>query len=300
MNRKVQSVDNFSQQLSAKGLCATFADSMDFVLESTGVGVWEWHLPSGQVIYSRQWSRMTGYGQEESAATNGWHAAVLPEDLPVIHKEMKRYLEKVKKGYFAVEFRVRRKDGQIIWVLDKGAAVEWSEEGEPVRLIGFIQDITRSRAAELEVQAGQAHLEHVAEIAGLAPWTWDVPEDGIRFGKEFSAMIGYRPQPISLTQEDWEALCHPQDIPAMRTAIEGCLAGRNDSFSQEVRLRHKDGHYLWTLNSGRVTAWDAGKPARLDGGQMDIAMLQRTQWKLQHTLDENQRSYQIMQKAVEE
>ena len=94
MNRKVQSGDNFSQQLSAKGLCATFADSMDFVLESTGVGVWEWHLPSGLVLYTRQWGRLSVQGLDVRPATNGGHGLLLPKTSPAIHTKILLYVDK--------------------------------------------------------------------------------------------------------------------------------------------------------------------------------------------------------------
>ena len=70
-----------------------------------------------------------------------------PDDL----KNSIELLEKHFRGeteYYDCECRMKHKDGQWIWILDRGKVVETDEEGNPIKMYGTHQDITRSKQTE--------------------------------------------------------------------------------------------------------------------------------------------------------
>src|SRR5690606_23420974 len=49
------------------------------------------------------------------------------------------------------------------------------------------------------------------------------------------------------------------------------IYGAASHIETELRLRHKDGHWIWVLDRGGVVEWDAqGRPTRVVGVQTDI------------------------------
>jgi PAS domain S-box-containing protein len=140
-------------------------------LEAVGDGVWDWRPKTGVVNHSRSWARMLGYEQSEIDRTfASWSTRIHPDDLPGVNRALAEHLEG-RTLLYVQEYRLRRKNGGYIWVLDRGVAVERSADGAPLGVVGICSDISERRRLEedlarknLEMQQLQTALaEH--EIA---------------------------------------------------------------------------------------------------------------------------------------
>lgn len=133
------------------------------VMEATQEGVWDWHLPTGRLVHNRQWYEMLGYDESELTGMMDDFVARLTDDT------RGEVIEAVRKaldsgGRYISEHRMLRKDGQMIWVLDRGAVVAWDDNGAPVRMVGSIADITARKLMEDELR----RAKHDAEAASVA------------------------------------------------------------------------------------------------------------------------------------
>ena len=96
-------------------------------------------------------------------------ALVYPEDRVRVEAAVARAVE--IGGSFEVEYRLRRPDGETLWLLGRGDVVS-DDQGKPVRVLGVAMDVSERKAAdrereELERQLRQAHkLEAVGRLAG--------------------------------------------------------------------------------------------------------------------------------------
>ena len=115
----------------------------------------KWHYVSPQV------EAIFGYTQEEwLAGSENWIRFVSEEDLPLIEAAEENCM-RFKR--FQAEYRLRRKDGRIIWLSDNAVFVPGSES-HPL-MEGIIVDITERRVLEDQLQ--QAHrMEAVGRLAG--------------------------------------------------------------------------------------------------------------------------------------
>ena len=131
---------------------------LNFVLHATGEGMWDWHIPSGSVAHNERWPDLLGYGTGELANTmEDFTRCLLPEELPDIQAALHRCLS--GEAPYAHEHRMRRKDGRIIWVLDRGDVVERDADGKPLRRVGSVADITARTQAEERTEQVNANLE---------------------------------------------------------------------------------------------------------------------------------------------
>ncbi|MBC7446256.1 MAG: PAS domain S-box protein, partial [Polaromonas sp.] len=102
------------------------------------------------------------------------------------------------------------------------------------------------------------------------------------------AMMGYDfatlgPQNMS----DWRNRIHPDEAPAIQAALQQHFRGETRYFEYEHRIRHRDGHWVWVLDRGKVSSWTPeGRPLVMSGTQMDITDKQAIQQAL-HTSEEN-------------
>ena len=123
-----------------------------FALEGSGLGVWDWHLPSNKVYFSPVWKSMLGYAEAEvSDSRTEWSEQVHPEDLLVTLTAVNEYLTGRAQAYDHAH-RMRCKDGSYKWIRDRGMVIERAADGTPVRMIGTHSDVTESTEARLQVQ----------------------------------------------------------------------------------------------------------------------------------------------------
>ncbi len=280
---------------------AVFKNSLEVIIDATKIGLWDWHLPSGKVIYSRQWEKILGYDEGELPQTvESWEKAVLPEDLAIAEKSINDYMEGRTGGYEA-EFRIVCKNGDIIWAQDKGTFTEWDEDGKPVRLVGVLQDIERIKKAEEELINQKEQLDFVARLSELGMWDWDLRTQTISYNDEYIHMLGYTQDEITGTMDEWEKFNHPDDLPISSAALDDYLSGKTDEYFCEIRMRHKDGHYVWTLDMGRIAEWDEkGNPTRVLGGHLNIDKLKKAEQKLQLALTEIEKHNASLEDEIRE
>jgi diguanylate cyclase (GGDEF)-like protein/PAS domain S-box-containing protein len=130
-----------------------------YALESSGDGVWDWNVQTGDVMYSKRWKALLGYAEDELANdVLVWQNLVHPLDLPVAEAALKAYFDGEADSYVS-EYRMRCKDGRWIWILGRGMVVSRDNEGQPLRMIGTHTDITTRKQGEHSLREILGDLE---------------------------------------------------------------------------------------------------------------------------------------------
>lgn len=120
----------------------------NFALASAGQGVWSLDMRAGGTTYSATWVEMLGYDEGElDGDPERWLTMIHPDDLGGVEAADRAHASG-KTEYFEAEFRMRRKDGSWIWILDRGKALERAGDGTLIRAIGSLTDITSRKEAE--------------------------------------------------------------------------------------------------------------------------------------------------------
>jgi PAS domain S-box-containing protein len=134
-------------------------------LEAFGTGIWDWHVPSGELYLSPNWKAQLGFDDAELPnAYRTWEGLVHPNDLPGVLARLHAYLDGNIPSYDA-EFRMRGKDGQYRWIRARGQVTERDQVGQPVRLIGIHDDITRQKEAELALRRSEDKFVNLFDLS---------------------------------------------------------------------------------------------------------------------------------------
>jgi len=141
-------VQNITESKLARVALLDSESRWKLALESSGDGVWDWHIPSGVEFYSKRLLEM--YGFEEGEIANA--AAELdqrthPQDRAQMEQDRDWHFQGLTPTYHN-EHRVRCKDGSWKWVLSRGMVISRDNAGQPLRMIGTHTDITERKDAE--------------------------------------------------------------------------------------------------------------------------------------------------------
>lgn len=132
---------------------------LSLVLEATEEGVWDWQVQSGELYNSPTGARLLGYEADELDGTfDQFRRCLLDEDVAGVFAAIEATLSG-STGRFNLEHRMRRKDGKLVWVANRGSVVARDAAGRPTRMLGTISDISERRQGEEKLRAALAERE---------------------------------------------------------------------------------------------------------------------------------------------
>jgi PAS domain S-box-containing protein len=212
-----------------------------FALEGAGEGVWDWNVQTNIIYYSRRWKEMLGYTEAEIGNTlSEWDNRLHPEDKAKCYEDLKNHFSG-KTPIFVSEHRIRCKEGNYIWVMDRGTVVEWTDDQKPLRVIGTLSDITRQKTIEAGLRESESRFRQFIEQAPTAIAMFDTQMHYLAASQRWLADYG-------LTGSDILGRSHYEVFPEIgddwRRIHRHCLAGHVEH-KEEDRFERKDGTTQW-------------------------------------------------------
>ena len=141
---------------------------------------------------------------------------------------------------------------------------------------GILYDITEWRQTEAELAQSRLQLEDVLVGANVGTLEWNVQTGKVRFNEIWAKNLGYTLTEVNiglffLGANGWKFLTHPDDIPYANEMLQRHFSGELPYHQVEVRMRHKNGKWLWIRQEGKVKTWTHdGKPVLMYGTHTDI------------------------------
>ncbi len=121
-------------------------------LDSHEMGVWDWALDSGKVLFSPRWKSMLGYAEDDiDGNVDAWEQLIHPDDRAGVMQSLQDYFVGNNPDYRA-DLRLRTKQGGYRWIYTCGKVTHWSPDGKPLRMIGTHTDIDARKLAEAILQ----------------------------------------------------------------------------------------------------------------------------------------------------
>jgi PAS domain S-box-containing protein len=168
---------------------------------AASIGSWDWNVQTGALHWSDEIEPMFGFGRGEFGATyEAFLERVHPEDRKFVIDSVDACIKEEKD--YAIEHRIVWLDGTVRWVSEIGDFIR-DEEGQVIRMLGVVQDITERKRAE----------EKISELARFPdenPYpVLRIAQDGaILYANEASApMLGFWGCDIDeCLPDDWRQL----------------------------------------------------------------------------------------------
>ncbi len=135
-------------------------ERLDLSLTGAGLGLWDWDLITGEVVFDERYVSAIGFAPEGGLPTLGrqWFARMHPEDEPFVTKAVQDHLDG-RTERLSVEFRMPMPAGQWRWVHSRGRITGRDGSGRPSRITGTLTDITGRKLAEQALRKAHDELE---------------------------------------------------------------------------------------------------------------------------------------------
>ena len=130
-----------------------------------------------------------------------------------------------------------------------------------------------------ELEAQKESYEQAIEGAQIGLWDWNLETDELYFSPTWKAMLGFSDEEFPHTFDAWESRVHPDDLENALKAVDDNIKGLTPHYQCILRMRHKDGHWIWIDDRGKTFFDKNGKATRMVGIQNDITVVKESEAK---------------------
>ena len=147
----------------------------------------------------------------------------------------------------------------------------------------LLYDRLSRKIRELQQSEERYELAVTGSAAGI--WDWDIASDQVYYSDRLKALLGYTPDELSDTLDEFWNRLHPDDYEAARLAVAQHLKERVP-YIIDFRLQTKSGEYRWFHARGQAL-WDkTGKATRMSGSITDITARKQAEEGLRQSYSE--------------
>lgn len=243
-------------------------ERLNFLVKNSSDSLVILNSDGSQRFVSPAAERITGYqvGELEGRTID---TLIHPDDLEEVMAAWHEAVEHPEKTVTVQYRHIHKTRG---WVFSEAIAQSFLTEPAIHGVIASVRDITERKLVEDSLREQRWRLASIIEGTNIGTWEWNVQTGDVRVNERWAQMLGYTLDeltPVSI--KTWKMLCHPDDFKCSAELLEQHFVGHQPYYHFESRMRHKDGHWIWILDSGCVvTRTKYGKPLMMFGTHADI------------------------------
>ncbi|MEW5803296.1 MAG: PAS domain S-box protein [bacterium] len=206
------------------------------------VGSWDWDILTGEVTISEEFERIVGFKSEGlnlslEEYVGMFNSPDIKDNLMSVFKQTCQ-----DKQPFEYQHQIFRLDGSTRIVRGRGGVSSTDAAGNPLKLTGFIQDITEIKKAEDAVRESEKKYRQLVENAQEGIWAIDTVPITSFVNNRMAEMLGYTVQemmgrPVSSFMDEDGAARFRHDFELRRQGIKQ---------RHKVELIHKNGSRVYT------------------------------------------------------
>jgi len=262
---------------------------LDLITKAVQAGVWDMTVvagdptnPKNQFIWSDEYRALVGF-QDESDFPNvlsSWSNQLHDDDRPRITKALADHLnDYTGQTPYDVEYRIRRKDGEIRWHRATGTTLR-DDRGVPLRIVGINIDIHEKKLKEQEMNNLVERYDLIDEALVEAPWDFTVHNGDLNrvdvwYSNQLRKTLGYQDETDFPNEfASFTEGIHPADRDRVLALFHASLNdySGNTPYDIDFRMRMRDGSYRWIHASGKTLRDEHGVPLRFAGTVRDISL----------------------------
>jgi len=147
--------------------------------------------------------------------------------------------------------------------------------------VALQNEVRERRSAETELLHSREFLEVAQSAGGIGVFDLDLATNVLQGSGSFFALQGIDPRAAAITQDQWLALVHPDDLEGLASAFAAAVDA-GGGYRAEYRIQRLDRSVRWVSSAGRVIS-DPNAAQRIVGSMMDITERKQAELALQET-----------------
>ena len=251
---------------------------LNSTLAAGSIGTWTWDIANDRLTADEFTARV--FSLDAEAAARGLPAeaylqAILEEDRPAVAESLARAIAAC--GFYDVEYRVRQKDGEILWLQARGR-VEGDANGKAIHFHGAVMDVTARRITEEKVRLHEAVLRETGQIAKVGGWSFEVATGKGHWTEEVARIHDVDPA-TTVSKEIGLSYYVGESRHRIEAALQEAVR-RGAAYDLELQIRSARGIHKWIRTIGHPVM-EQGRVVRLRGSFQDISERKLTERRLE-------------------
>ena len=262
----------------------------DLATEATGIGLWETGQ-DGRIFCSPRMREILGETDPDWRPTpKDFVSRIHPLDND---RALEAYNQLHQKDQaYKIEYRLRRNDGNYVWVHSRARLV-LNSKGEKDRTVGVMEDISEAKERQLALQKSEARFESIAKAAG--EFIFELDRSGVLtyISDRLFDVTGYKPE--DFLGNHLSKLSPPNKKSELPTLGEKLAKEQKELKDFEFEILNASGDLKW-LNMNAIRIYDeenewigyCGSASDITERKLRENELNATREQLQLKLDELQ------------
>jgi len=263
------SLVDITEKVQAEEAMRESRERLDLAVGAHNIGIFDWHMPSGRVVWSRELEAIFGLppGGFEGRVED-FERRVIPEDMARARAETDAV---VAAGHdlAPIAFRIRRADGEIRWIEGVGRIV-YGKDGAPQRMVGTNFDVTERVLAEEAVRVSRERLDLAVGAHAVGIFDWHVPSGAATWSGEMEEIFGLARGTFEGHTDHFRRRVVPEDLARIEAETAESLADGRDVANYAFRIVRDDGAIRWIEGAARHILGPDGALVRVVGTNIDV------------------------------
>lgn len=231
------------------------------VAQATSDTIWDWDIVNDTIQYNYGMSKVFGYKLNEVAnVKNWWNSKLHPADVKKVTEALVEAFEGDDNN-LQLEYQFLCADGKYKYIFDRAFIVR-NTNGDPIRMVGAMQDITRQKQEEQWLRLTESALKYATDAVLIVEAEKNEKQQRkiLYVNEAFTHITGYTQQETvgAFTDVLWGS--NPDELKGDDLLI---TFEQNDAFEIEVINHKKNGERFWSSKSispvkdvtGKITHW---------------------------------------------
>lgn len=186
----------------------------------------------------------------------------------------------------SLTIRFIHKNGNTLWTQGHIYSKLVPGQNQQFIFVGF-KTIPDQESAQNKTLHHEQRRKNLLNDSGVGTWEFNLITGEVIYDESCAEIIGYTKG--ELKENDrffWETFVHPDDLAKTRELINEHILHKTSGFKNEVRIKHKNGHWIWVVDTGKVLSYSKdGRPEWLGGIHYTITERKKGELLLQEYKD---------------
>jgi PAS domain S-box-containing protein len=237
--------------------------------ETAHVGYWlsEPFIENSKLVWSKETCRIFGLEEHEfDGRTETFVTFIHPDDVNEVLLLTQKAID--ERANYAFDYRIVLRNGMIRWVHTQ-AEIQRGEEGNALRMIGTIQDITERKMIEEVLRQFNERYEILSKATNDAIWDWDLKVGMLTWNHGLQTIFGYQEKDVTYVLNWWSERVHPEDVDEILKSVSTAFADHQNNWNGNYRFRCANGSYKYVYDRAYILYDEKHAPIRMIGAMQD-------------------------------
>lgn len=254
-------------------------DNLELSQQVANFGSWEYDIINDEWYWSKQQYKIYGIEPDVIVPTLG-------KILQFIHSEDRENFEQTYRNAiklkqdFKQEYRIRRKDGALLYVVEEAKLIQ-DKKKDTLKLIGTILDVTLRKLAEQRLKENELRYKNIFDNLEVGIWSIDAKKDQLLLHSPgMEHVLGHPMEEIN-SLESYKNIIHSDDLPLFMKKQQD-LINKGIPLKLNHRIFQKNGKMRWIQDQALPVFDENGVLIRLDGIFTDITEYREAEEVIKH------------------